>query len=116
MEFQFGEILTLILCAVAAAYLVASRRPIRSLRALRPLVVPFFLMTVAWTMTVLESPLSDDGAWTISFGEESADVAAARGLLSETLNLIEHLAYTTAAIWLLVVLWRAFQTPREAIP
>ena len=114
MRFQFGEILTLILCAVTAAYLLGNRRTIRALRALRPFVVPFFLVAVAWTATVLEGiPGPGEGA-TIIFWEESTDVARAGGLTSELLNLIEHIGYATAGVWLLVVLWRAFRTPREA--
>jgi len=118
MQFQFGEILTLGLCAVTAAYLLGNRRTIRALRglrALRPFVVPFFLMAAAWTATVLEGiPSRGEGA-TIIFWEESPDVARAGGFVSELLNLIEHIGYATAGIWLLVVLWRAFRTPREAL-
>ncbi|HUU93642.1 MAG TPA: hypothetical protein VM238_20820 [Phycisphaerae bacterium] len=116
MQFQFGEILTLGLCAVTAAYLLGNRRTIQALRALRPFVVPFLLMATAWTATVLEGiPSRGEGA-TIIFWEESADVARAGGFASELLNLLEHIGYATAGVWLLVVLWRAFRTPREALP
>jgi len=116
MKFQFGEILTLGLCAVTAAYLLGNRRTIRALRSLRPFVVPFFLMAAAWAATVLEGIPGRTGGATIIFWEESADVARAGGIASELLNLVEHLGYAAASICLLVVLWRAFRTPREAMP
>jgi hypothetical protein len=114
MKFQFGEILTLGICAVTAAYLLTNRRPIRALRGLRPFVVPFFLMAVAWTATVLEGIPGGGNVPTIIFWEQSPSVARAGGIVSELLNLVEHLGYMAAGLWLLVMLWRAFRAPPEA--
>lgn len=114
--FQFGEILTLGICLVTIAYLLTNRRPIRALRMFRPLVIPFCLMAVAWTATVLEGvPAGGEGAPSIVFWQQSASVVRAGGLVSELLNLTEHLAYAAAGIWLLVVLWRALRAPAEAV-
>jgi len=116
MKFQFGEILTLGLCAVTAAYLLANRRSIRALRALRPFVVPFLLMAVGWTATVLESIPGNGDTASIIFWEESPAAVRAGGAVSEALNLVEHLGYMAAGVWLLVILWRAARRPREAMP
>ena len=115
MKFQFGEILTLGICAVTAAYLLTNRRPIRALRGLRPFVVPFFLMAVAWTATILEGIPGAGSTPTIIFWEQSPSAARAGGIVSELLNLIEHLGYMTAGAWLLVILWRASRLPSEGI-
>jgi len=114
MTFQFAEILTLGLCAVTAVYLLTNRRRIRALRGLRPFVAPFFLLAIAWTATVLEGiPAPGDAAAYITFVEKSTEVVHA-GAISQILNLIEHLGYMVASVWLLVVLWRAFRSPRGA--
>ena len=116
MQFQFGEILTLGICAVTAAYVLTNRRPIRALRGLRPFVVPFFLMAIAWTATVLEGiPSADEGTPSIVFWQPSAIVARAGGIVSELLNLVEHLCYTAAGIWLLGSLWRVFRARSETV-
>ncbi len=114
MKFQFGEILTLGICAVTAAYVLTNRRPIRALRGLRPFVVPFFLLAIAWTATVLEG-IPVGGTPTIIFWEQSPSAARAGGIVSELLNLVEHLGYMTAGVWLLVILWRASRAPPEAV-
>lgn len=115
MKFQFGEILTLGICAVTAAYVLTNRRPIRALRGLRPFVVPFFLLAIAWTATVLEGIPGGASTPTIIFWEQSPSAARAGGIVSELLNLVEHLCYMTAGVWLLVILWRAFRSPPEAV-
>ena len=115
MKFQFGEILTLGICAVTAAYVLTNRRPIRALRGLRPFVVPFFLLAIAWTATVLEGIPGAASTPTIIFWEQSPSAARAGGIVSELMNIVAHLGYMTAGLWLLVILWRAFRSPPEAV-
>ena len=110
--FQFGEILTLGLGTVAAIYLLTNRGAIARLPALRVLVIPFILMAVAWVATVLEG-IPGGGARTIVFLQGSATIARQGGLASELLNVVEHLAYTAAAVALLVGVWRARRLGRE---
>ena len=115
MTFQFAEILTLGLCAVTVVYLLTNRQRIRALRGLRPFVAPFFLLAVAWTATILEGiPAAGDSAAHIVFWEKSTEIVHTGGIVSQVLNLIEHLGYMVASVWLLVVLWRAFRSPRGA--
>jgi len=115
MTFQFAEILTLGLCAVTAVYLLTNRQRIRALRGLRPFVAPFLLLAVAWTATVLEGiPAPGDAAARITFVEKSTEVVHAGAMSSQILNLTEHLGYMVASVWILVVLWRAFRSPRGA--
>jgi hypothetical protein len=112
MTFQFAELLTLGLCVATAVYLLTNRRRIRALRGLRPFVAPFLLLAVAWTATVLEG-IPGGAPASITFVEKSTEVLHA-GPISQILNLIEHLGYMVASVWLLVVLWRAFRSPRGA--
>ena len=104
--FQFGELLTLGLFLVTCAYLLLHRQAIAALPALRPLVIPFLLMAVAAAATVLEGIPASSAAGQIIFWEQSPQVARAGGWISQSLNLVEHVGFAAAAIWLAAVLWR----------
>jgi len=104
--FQFGEVLTLGLFLVTAAYLLLHWRTMGALPILRPLIIPFLLMVVAALATVLEGVPSGAATGQIIFWEQSPQTVRAGGWVSQTLNLVEHVAYAASAIWLAVVLWR----------
>ncbi len=102
---QFGELLTLGLSLVAGVYVVLHYRPIRGVRGLWPLVLPFLLVVLAFLATVLEGiPGSNEAQ--IIFWEQSPLAVRQGGWPSALLNLVEHLAYTGAAVSLAVILWR----------
>ena len=102
---QFGELLTLGLSLVAGVYVILHYRPIRSVQGLRPLVLPFLLVVLAFLATVIEGiPGGNDAQ--IIFWEQSPLAVREGGWLSALLNLVEHLAYMAAAVSLAVILWR----------
>ena len=111
--FQFGEILTLSICAVAVVYLIAEWRRIRILPALRPFVGPFLLMIAGWIATVVEGLFLEGGQMhLLVFGEESMGIGR-QTMLSELFNLAEHLSYMAAAVWLLLAVVGRLRAARE---
>ena len=112
--FQFGEILTLAICAVTVIYVLSNWRRIRALPALRPFLGPFLLLVVAWIATVVEGFfLQGQGVPILVFNQESTFIAH-QNLFSELFNLIEHLGYAAAGVWFFVLTWRVFQGGRES--
>jgi len=104
--FQFGELLTLGLFLVTTAYLLLHWRTTTALPILRPLVIPFVLMAVAALATVLEGIPTEFATGHVIFWEQSPQVVRAGGWVSQALNLVEHVGFAAAAVWLAVVLWR----------
>jgi len=103
---QFGELLTLGLGAVTAAYLILHRRPIADVAGLGRLVLPFVLMAVAMLATVLEDVPGAGDAAHIIFWERSPDILQRSGWIGAALNVVEHASYLGAAVALVVVIWR----------
>jgi len=112
---QFGELLTLGLCAVTAVYLVAHRRQVADVPSLRPFVVPFVLVVAAFLATVLEGLPAGGDATNIIFWERSPETVQRGGWLGALLNLVEHAAYLGAAVSMAVIIWRQRKRP-EAPP
>jgi len=102
---QFGELLALILCLVTALYVLVHRRTITSVPRLRPFLLPFVLMVVAFLATVAEA-LPAGGLGPIVFWENSPAAVQRGGWPSELLNLLEHLAYAGSALALAMAVWR----------
>jgi hypothetical protein len=113
---QFGELLTLGLCAVTALYLVLHRRQIGDVPGLRPLVFPFLLVALAFLATVLEGIPAGGDVAQIIFWERSPQTVARGGWLGGVLNLLEHAAYLGAAVALAVVIWRRPKKPGATPP
>jgi hypothetical protein len=112
--FQFGEILTLAICGVTVAYLIANWRRIRSLPALAPYLGPFLCLLTAWITTVAEGLfLSGEQLPLVVFAQESILVAT-QSPFSELLNFVEHAAYAAAGIWLLILIVRDSWNRAEA--
>lgn len=112
--FQFGEILTLTLGLITVVYVLTNRPRICAQPMLRPFVMPVLILMVAFVSTVVEGVFiqGDNIPW-IVFGQESIPVAY-ENLASESFNLVEHTAYTVAAIWLLAATWRGLKRQRGA--
>jgi len=113
---QFGELLTLGLCIVTAIYLVLHRRQIGAVAALRPLLVPFVLVTVAFLATVVEGLPAGGEVARIIFWERSPEAVQRAGWLGGLLNLIEHLSYLGAAISLATIVWKRRKAPAGSRP
>jgi len=104
--FQFGELLTLGLCAVTMIYVVLHRRQVGQVPGLRTFLVPFVLVAVAFLATVVEGLPGSGGAATIIFWERSPEAVQRGGWLAAVLNLVEHAAYLGAAVVLALLIWR----------
>jgi hypothetical protein len=108
--FQFGEVLTLAISAVAAAYLFTNWTRIRSAPTLRPFALPLIVMFVAWVATVVEGVFSTDvqQGWIVMM-QESVGTAAGESAAAVAFNLVEHVGTTLAAVLLLVAVHRLCQ-------
>lgn len=104
--FQFGELLTLGLCTVAVVYVALHRRQINQVPGLRPFLVPFVLVTVAFLATVVEGLPGGGDASQIIFWERSPEAVQRGGWLAEALNLVEHTVYVAATVALALLIWR----------
>jgi len=105
--FQFGEILTLAISAIAAIFLLINGRRILATPNLRPFVLPLILMIVSWIATVVEGiflPLPANG-WVVVM-QESVGLAADEPLATTVCNFVEHISTVAAAILLLVAVLR----------
>jgi hypothetical protein len=115
--YEFGEILTLAICVVAAVYVLTNRRRIGQLQSLRPFVFPFMLALVGWIATVVEGiPQGGPGLPTLVFWTSSPGVVAAGGSFGEVFNALEHVCLAASGVWLLVVLWRGRGAAQEGSP
>lgn len=112
--FQFGEILTLAIAVVAAAYLVTNWRRVRSSPSLRPFAIPLILMIVTWTATVVEGmfPADATGPW-IVMAQESVGIVGNETVPAALFNFVEHITTAIAAVLLFVAVWRLCRTPSE---
>jgi len=104
--FQFGELLTLGLCAVTGVYVALHRRQVNQAPGLRTFLVPFVLVTVAFLATVVEGLPGGGDAVQIIFWERSPEAVQRGGWLAAVLNLVEHAAYMGAAVALALLIWR----------
>lgn len=112
--FQFGEILTLAICIVTIAYVLANWRRIQLLPALKPFVGPFLFLVVAWFATVIEGLfIEGPNIPILVLGQESIGVAH-QSPYSELLNLAEHVGYAVAGIWMFLLVRRCFRNPGRA--
>ena len=108
--FQFGEMLTLTVAAVTVTYVLVHRRQVGRLPGLRPLMGPFLLMAVAWAATVLEGlgETAEPGHYIVFL-----QAATTPGIVGQALNLVEHVAYAAACVWLLLVALRMASRAEE---
>jgi hypothetical protein len=107
--FEFGQVLTLMIGLVATAYFASNWRRIKAQPLLRALIGPFILLMVAWLAAVVESFFYGARSGLIVYEQESVEMAHASGLGAEIANLLQHVAMTAAAVWLLAVVWRTSQ-------
>ncbi len=113
--FQFGEVLTLAISVVAAAYLFANWTRIRSAPTLRPFALPLIVIIITWVATVVEGVFSEDArrGWIVVL-QESVGTANGESAVAVVFNLVEHVGTMLAAVLLLVAVRRLCQDRPEA--
>ena len=111
---QFGEILTLAIALVAAAYLASNWRRVRSSETLRLFALPLILMILAWAFSIVEDLFPPGGltAVTVAF-RERAGAEPGQTSMSQVLNILEHVLSMAAAVALLWATWFMCQGRRE---
>jgi len=112
---QFGELLALGLCVVTVLYVLMHRHVFRDVPTLKPFLLPFILVVVAFAATVVEAIPTGDIAQII-FWEESPAATQRGGWPSEVLNLLEHMAYAGSVILLALAIWRRRTAPTGSHP
>ena len=100
---EFGEILTLAMALVAAAYVAYGWRRIRALPTLRPFVLPLFLAILSWVCETSKNVLRADSLTALSLTlNDGAGPENAPTLLMAALNMAEHVLVLATAIALLL--------------
>jgi hypothetical protein len=113
---DFGELLTLAICGIAIAYLVMNWQRISRHPVLSSFRGPFLVTFVGWVATVVEDFLREHrGGFTLVFTHtQEAQTLGPAPVPTQVFHCIAHLAYAVAAIWLLVLILRAFRKTRGA--
>jgi hypothetical protein len=113
--FQFGEVLALLIGFLPLTYLLIHWRRIRAHPLLGRLIGPFVAMFVCWTATVVEGVFTvEKTARLVELRQNSVGLEDVVTAPAQLLNLVEHGAAAVAAVWLLLILWRAARSPGEA--
>jgi hypothetical protein len=111
--FQFGEVLTVVIAAVALAYLLANWGRVRAVPWLRPLVVPFLLVAVGWLWSVLEDiAVSGSPQPLFALVRDRPSQGGASSAWASACNALEHVFCAAAALGLLAAMWRVGSRPK----
>jgi hypothetical protein len=104
---EVGELVTLAVACVTAAYVVTRWRSICAQPTTRAFLGPFLLLGLAWIATVAEDIFWVGPGWQIFiFGRETL-IRPPAPPLTMFFHLTEHAAYAVAGIWFFLLVLRA---------